>query len=137
MSDNESETDEGVLEERRLMRDFVSQNFYIDYATLSSELENNKDYFVYAAEYGEYQHELMETIFNNITDTRIIKKCGRKINKLGGFTAMQGCFYCFCYALRLIGQRENINEETGIHTLRCIRTHLEIEWHEIGEWRRQ
>ena len=93
--------------ELNICNDFM----YPSYEYVSNELvkfsAENSDYcksmniFSMDAEYGEYNHESLKMIWDNINDDTIIKTCGENINQRGGFTALQANYYAFLHVMRL------------------------------------
>ena len=84
------------------------------------------------AEYGEYNHEYLKIIWENIDDENIIKTCGENINQRGGFTALQANYYAFLHVMRL-AVRNNTDKyrDSFIDTKHTI----SINWDGIGDWK--
>ena len=84
------------------------------------------------AEYGEYNHEYLKIIWENIDDENIIKTCGENINQRGGFTALQANYYAFLHVMRLaVSGSADKYRESFIDTKHTISRN----WDGIGEWR--
>ena len=83
------------------------------------------------AEYGEYNHEYLKIIWENIDDEAIIKTCGENINQGGGFTALQSNYYAFLHVMRL-AVRSNTDKyrESFIDTKHTTSRN----WDGIGDW---
>ena len=115
---------------------------YPSYEFVSNELitfsAENRDYcesiniFNIDAEYGEYNHEYLKMIWDNINDDTIIKTCGENINQRGGFTALQANYYAFLHVMRL-AVRNNTDKyrDSFIDTKHTI----SINWDDIGDWK--
>ena len=114
---------------------------YPSYEYVSNELikfgAENRDYCesmnIYSidAEYGEYNHEYLKIIWENIDDEIIIKTCGENINQRGGFTALQANYYALLHVMRLaVIFSANKYGESFID----IKHTINRNWDGIGPW---
>ena len=87
------------------------------------------------AEYGEYNHECMETIFNNYKTKSVVKEMGEVINKNGGFQTMQSNFYTLCKVLKQILNNQNEYDEQLFKELIEMRDNVKIYWDGVGNWK--
>ena len=94
------------------------------------------------AEYGEYNHECMETIWNNYKNKSVVKEMGEVINKGGGFQAMQSNFYTLCKVLReiLLNHVEDFRESREFEKqmfeqFRERRDNVKMYWDGVGNWK--
>ena len=72
---------------------------YPSYKYVSNELM--KFDMTIGAEYGEFNHEYLKIVWENMNDETIIKTCGENINHRGGFTALQTNYYAFLHVMKL------------------------------------
>jgi hypothetical protein len=82
--------------------------------------------FQWGAEYGEFQHECMKNMYENILDKEICHKLGEKIYNRGGFVALQACYYIMFYFCPC--RKHNSVMKDIFPKL------LEHYWNGIGDW---
>ena len=94
------------------------------------------------AEYGEYNHECMETIWNNYQNKSVVKEMGEVINKNGGFQTMESNFYTLCKVLReiLLNHVEDFRESREFEKqmfeqFRERRDNVKMYWDGVGNWK--
>jgi hypothetical protein len=73
-----------TVDEDKLVANFIAKNPYPDYQSMWSSLPLHL-----AAEYGEYNHELIKQVYENIHCQQVMKKVGDQIHARGGIQAMQ------------------------------------------------
>ena len=95
MNFNDSES---VDEEIQITMEVLRRYEYPDHEEVEEMIENMIELW---ADYGEENHECMETIWNNIVDRDLIQTMGEKINKRGGFQAMQANYHTLLHVLEL------------------------------------
>lgn len=124
-NDNISGDDELEVETRRT-KEFIKNNPYYTYnEMLNSMLKCGQ--LDFASEYGEYNHELCKKIYENITDRKIVRECGKLINKRGGFMTMQANRY----AISIHSPLRKSNDMS----VRAAYTIIDYCWHGVGRWR--
>ena len=99
MNFNDSES---VDEEIVITLEVLRRYEYPDYEDVEKMIENMIELW---AEYGEENHECMKAIWNTIVDRDLIQTMGEKINKRGGFQAMQANDYTLLHVLELFIKR--------------------------------
>ncbi len=94
------------------------------------------------SEYGALNHNRMKRIFITMRvyphdDDRCaqrVREIGEDINRMGGLQAMQGCYYVFIAAIRIMLEKvqktENVMEDLHsiVYSLNCL-------WDGVGGWR--
>lgn len=123
--ESEPETEPEMKPEPNVCNDFK----YPSYDYVSNELM--KFDISIDAGYGEYNHEYLKTIWENIDDGTIIKTCEENINQRGGFTALQANYYSFIHVMRLAvrGSPDRYKE-----SFIDIKHTISRNWDGIGDW---
>lgn len=87
---------ENSKSEIKIMKEFISKNPYPSYDEIESiilSLEPKEFAMFCYSEYGYENHKDCKEIYENMTDMKICRKIGQRINDRGGFTAMQANYY--------------------------------------------
>ena len=74
---------------------------YPTYKTIVDELIRINDIKTFS-EYGEWNHNICEEIYNNIDDKNKVNQLAYKIVKRGDFTTLQGSYYALLASYRII-----------------------------------
>ena len=83
------------------------------------------------AEYGEYNHERLKRIWENIDDETIIKTCGENIWERGDFHVLQQNYYAFLHVMRLAVKS---NPDKYRDSFIDIKHTISRSWDGIGTW---
>ncbi len=95
------------------------------------------------SEYGAVNHYRMKRIFITMRvyphdDDRCgqrVRQMGKDIHSMGGLQAMQGCYYVFIAAIRImlgkVQKTEKVMEDlhSVVYNLNCL-------WDGVGDWRK-
>ena len=122
---------ESVDEEIQITMDGLRRYEYPEYEEVEEMIENMLELW---AEYGEENHECMEAIWNNIFDRDVIETMGEKINKRGGFQAMQATYYTMLHAFRTL-HKNNLKDPRVLIAWSRMKFSINVAWDSIGEWR--
>jgi hypothetical protein len=122
-----------------IIDEFTSKGGYPTHWLVTKAIENAKHMSLdMLAEYGEYNHEQMKAIWDNITNEDIIKQSGRNINQRGGMTAMQMNFYTFLEVLRLtlaVSDKDNNVDKEAKHIIWTVmKGKISSAWNGVGGW---
>jgi hypothetical protein len=123
-----------------IIDDFTSKHEYPNYDKVNKIIAENQEMpLQMIAEYGEYNHEQMKAIWDNITNKDIIKQSGKNIDQRGGMDAMQMNFYTFLDVLRPtlnISEKDSHAEKDAKQIIwNVIKGNISSAWDGIGEWR--
>ena len=109
---------------------FLTDNEYPCYDQVVQLIGNNLAMF---SEYGEFNHNMMNKIWNDIHNTDKLKVIGRLINDRGGFTAMTNNHGALMTVVRhYLKQNRSANSNTIQGHIYCA---IERAWDGIGEWK--
>jgi len=128
MNFNDSEMEDKEIE---ITLDVLLRYEYPDYEDVEEMIRNMIDLW---AEYGDENRECMERIWNNIVDRDLIQTMGEKINKRGGFQAMQANYYTLLHVFRTLHKKQ-LNDPNVLIAWRRMKFLINVAWHGVGDWR--
>ena len=128
MNFNDSEMEDKEIE---ITLEVLLRYEYPDYEDVEEMIRNMIDLW---AEYGDENHECMERIWNSIVDRDLIQTMGEKINKRGGFQAMQATYYTLLHVFRTLHKKQ-LNDPRVLIAWSRMKFLINVAWHEIGQWR--
>ena len=85
------------------------------------------------SEYGEENHECTETIWCNIAHRGVIERMGEKINKRGGFQAIQANYYTLLHVFRTL--YTNLEDPKVLIAWSRMKFLINVAWQGVGQWR--
>jgi hypothetical protein len=83
--------------------------------------------FVYIAEYDEYNHNLLKTIYESNINEIVSKNIGNFINAKGGFNSMRAIYRIFAYCSPFSDAPPQVRVNTIL---------LDWHWDSIGNWKK-
>ena len=100
-----------------LLKQFIKDNEYFCYQKIIDLIEKiikekerfAIDFFYFMSEYGEPNHDICKTIYENLFDKDIVNRCGRQIADRGGKESLIACYYIILNCSPLINS-ENKRE---------------------------
>ena len=112
------------------MDNFVANNPFPSYDNMIQLIETHQDIELSMsmyAEYGEFNHECLKTIYESGMNRILAREMGQKIYDRGGIEAMQMNYYVFTQYSPFI---RATNREIYYNGITC----LEYIWDGIGKW---
>ena len=109
-----------------MMTRLVQDHPFPSYKDMMNKMLQIKELFVMCSEYGEANHERVKAMYESSIDKDTCIKAGKAINKAGGLTAMQACYYILFHFIR--GFPAYCPE--ACYKVREVQSY----WDGIGEW---
>ena len=119
-------------EEMKYTTDFLATTVYPEFEDVNKIIGND---ITLIAEYGEFNHEVLSSIWNNLGDKDLITLLGKKINKRGGFQALQANFYTLLAVLRQKLKCAKLDNECEMVIWYCIKSEVSRSWDGVGDWK--
>ena len=118
--------------ENKKVEAFIKRNNYPKYKEVLKMLSNKLDV---SAEYGGFNHEWMNKIWDDINNEKRIKVIGNLINSRGGFQAMSKNHETLMIVVRHFLKKEKLTDIDNMVILNSIYKSVEQAWDGIGDWR--
>ena len=119
-------------EEMKYTNDFLATNKYPKFKVVNKIIGDD---IMMMAEYGEFNHEMLNEIWNNFSDKDLIKRLGHKINNRGGFQAMEQNYYALLAVLRKMLKESKLDNEYKMVIWGCVKIEVSSNWNGVGNWR--
>ena len=103
---------------------YVCNHPFDSYEKIIKMFDDNNNIQLYA-EYGELNHMMIKTIYENPFDEAVILESAKKIYDRGGFTALQANYYVLVYAF---SKTENSNIKLHHKTIAKLFPKICPEW---------
>ena len=126
-----------LKQDREKFLKFIKNNPYPSYDFVSNELilKKNRDFDQFA-EYGTQNHEYMKEIYENIFDSKLIKKNGKAIFERGGMQTLHMNYETLLSVVsHLISHKKNMSHDDKILILYTIKDIVSSFWNGVGDWR--
>lgn len=126
-----------LKQDREKFLKFIKNNPYPSYDFVSNELilKKNRDFDQFA-EYGTQNHEYMKEIYENIFDSKLIKKNGKAIFERGGMQTLHMNYETLLSVVsHLISHKKNMSHDDKILILYNIKDIVSSFWNGVGDWR--
>ena len=122
-----------IEQENLDIQEFVSTYPYPSYDEVIDLIKGNVAMY---AEYGVFNHSMMEKMYCNILDKERVKVIGKLIYNRGGMTAMNENFSAFMVVVRhLLRKMENKNDFELNAIQYNVYNEINKAWDRIGLWR--
>ena len=122
----------GLYYKHRIVEDFIKRNKYPKYNEVVKIISDKLDVF---AEYGGFNHEWMNKIWDDINNEKKIRVIGNLINSRGGFQAMSCNHETLMIVVRHFLKKEKLTDIDNMIILQSINKSVKQAWDGIGDWR--
>ena len=119
--------------EKLMVEQFTKRNKYPKYNEVIKIISDKLDVY---AEYGGFNHEWMNKIWDDINNEKKIRVIGNLINSRGGFQAMSKNHGTLMIVVRHFLKKEKPTDIDNMIILQSIYKGVERAWDGIGDWKR-
>ena len=114
------------------IKQFIKQYKYPSYDEVQKIITNDKSIYnklSLLSEYGEFQHQMITNMYNNLYDQVGLRLFAEKLSSVGDLNTLRQCFYVIIAVLRTFN-KDNINSDMLIN----IRELIKASFEGLHEW---